>query len=123
MDNQLVCFEKWGGGYPINTQFEENVFVVEPGQRATFNFGKAKQVSWIDNLFIGDIELIKESSEVSNQNGIVRPVSPDKIAICGTKEELKAFKKFLKSKGNPQQKRGITIEWVVSPLNPVRKTK
>ncbi len=123
MDTRLLEFDKWGGAYPINTQLKDNVFVVEAGQRGTFDFGQAKRVVLEDNSFYGDIDQIKDSAEVTNKNSVSQAAVPKAIPIRGTKEELKAFKQFLKTKGNPQEKRGITIEWVELPSTATAKTE
>lgn len=111
MDNRLVVFDKWGRAYPVNTHLKENIFVVEPGQRGTFDFGLAKKVLWTDNFFYGDVDPINDTPELTNRNSVTQATVPSEVVMRGTESELDAFKRFLKSKGNPHEKRGVIIKW------------
>jgi hypothetical protein len=112
MDTDLIEFGEWGGKAPVNTLIRENVFVVAPGQKGTFSIGNAKKVTIQENHFHGEITPLTSKGQLKAMDNVFHSKSPEKVAIRGTAEQLATFRDFLKKKGNPHEKQGITIDWI-----------
>lgn len=116
IDTNLLHFGTWGGKSAVNTRIRENIFLLKPGQRGTFAFHKtARQTLLENNTFIGNVTPLKPFPHVTTKNNRFSKKAPDEVVIEGSKDELKTFRRFLATKGNPQDKSGVEIRWV--PLN------
>lgn len=61
-DLPMLLFTEWNGGKARGTRFTNNLFVVDKGGRATYQFGPSAENSFEDNLFIGRHEGLPEGA-------------------------------------------------------------
>lgn len=112
MDTDLIQFGTWGGKAPVNTLIRENVFVLHPGQKGSFSFDSAKNVRIEENRLYGEIQPLTDKGQVKVRDNFFQRETPERVEMRGSAEDLATFQDFLKKKGNPQEKHGITIDWI-----------
>lgn len=64
-DLPMLLFTEWDGGKAADTRFTNNLFVVEDGGRATYQFGSSSGNVFENNLFCGKHEGLPQDVKVS----------------------------------------------------------
>ena len=112
MDSRIIGLDNWGGHYPIDTEFNNNIVWAQSGHNIEHDMTHARDISYSDNQFIGNVAAIPEGQEVKAKgNTYQQNKEKVKVELTGTKQELEQFKQFLKAKGNPHEQAGMEIIW------------
>ena len=98
-----------GGG---NTLIRENVFILAPCQKSSFSFDTAINVRIEENRLYGEIQPLTDKGQVKVRGNIFQLEKPERAEMRGSAEDLATFQDSLKKKGNPQEKHGITVDWI-----------
>jgi hypothetical protein len=75
----LIAYNEWNGGVTKNTRFSNNLFLVEEGGRATYQFEPSKGNIFENNIFAGDHEGLPKgvsTSPAPKFSGVVNAPSP-----------------------------------------------
>jgi hypothetical protein len=72
----LLSFNEWDGGNPKDTNFSNNLFIVEEGGLATFKFGPSSGNVFENNLFCGRHEGLPAGVTLSPTPKFVGPLKP-----------------------------------------------
>ena len=72
----MLLFNEWEGGKPHETNFSNNLFIVENGGRASYNFGPSSGNVFQNNLFAGRHEGLPEGVAVAPAPPLVGPLNP-----------------------------------------------
>ncbi len=75
-DLPMMLFGEWNGGKPKDSRFTNNLFIVEPGGRATYKFGPSSGNVFEHNLFAGNHEGLPAGVEVSAMPSFAGTLSP-----------------------------------------------
>jgi hypothetical protein len=72
----MLLFTEWDGGKALDSNFSNNLFIVEKGGRASYNFGKSSGNVFQNNLFAGRHEGLPKGVAVAPAPALVGPLSP-----------------------------------------------
>jgi hypothetical protein len=72
----MLLFTEWDGGKAKDTNFSNNLFIVENGGRATYNFGSSSGNVFENNLFAGHHEGLPKGVAVAPAPALVGPLNP-----------------------------------------------
>ncbi len=103
IDKTIIKMDNWGGPWPENTYFANNIFYVE--DKARYIWGKSQNHIFENNLFFGTHRRAPEDN-YSIQTAPMFASSSNKKAMPG----FKSLKKFMLKKGSPCIKAGKLIK-------------
>lgn len=75
-DLPLLLFKEWNGGRTEDSRFSNNLFIVEKGGRATYQYGRSTGSVFESNLFCGRHEDIPKGTSLSPTPKLAAPVNP-----------------------------------------------
>jgi hypothetical protein len=73
----MLLFTEWDGGKAKDTNFSNNLFLVEDGGRASYNFGPSSGNVFENNLFAGRHEGLPKGVAVEPAPALIGPLSPE----------------------------------------------
>ena len=101
IDRTIIEMDNWGGTWPENTFFANNIFYVS--EKANFQFKKDEGTKFTNNCFFGKIEDLP-----NDPNAIFS--DPKFLDVNATGEGFAILKNFMLTKGSPCVNAGIIIE-------------
>ncbi len=75
-DLPMMLFTEWNGGKAIDSRFTNNLFIVEEGGRATYEFGPSSGNAFEHNLFMGKHEGLPAGVEITPALEFAGPLKP-----------------------------------------------
>ncbi len=72
----MLLFTEWDGGKAQDTNFSNNLFIVENGGRASYDFGTSSGNVFQNNVFAGRHEGLPQGVDVTPVPALVRAMSP-----------------------------------------------
>ncbi|TWT82360.1 hypothetical protein CA13_38220 [Planctomycetes bacterium CA13] len=93
IDRTIVKMDNWGGTWPEDTLFANNIFYVE--DEASFQFGEDQKTMFKNNVFYGKIRHEPGGTQAKNQDPMFQRLP------SGTGGSFPALKAFMLQKGSP----------------------
>ena len=100
-DRTIVAMDNWGGPWPENTFFANNIFFVE--EKADFDFKGDKNTTFKSNCFFGKIEYLPNDPAAIFED-------PQFINASARGAGFDILKNFMLTKSSPLISKGILIE-------------
>jgi len=100
IDRTLVEMDNWGGPWPTDTWFANNIFMVEGKSR--FFWGEAEKTLFTNNCFNGDINNLPEDAKSIYEN-------PGFVNDQARGDGFEVLKNFMLKKDSPLLKKGVII--------------
>ena len=100
-DRTIVLMDNWGGPWPENTLFANNIFFVE--EKADFYFEGDKGTRFTNNCYYGDFENLKEDPAAVFED-------PQFMNVSARGEGFEVLKNFMLQKTSPCKDAGVDIK-------------
>ncbi len=100
-DRTIVEMDNWGGPWPENTLFANNIFFVEG--KADFFFKDDKNTTFSNNCFYGDFENLPKDAAVIFEN-------PEFVNHAARGNGFEILKNFMLKKSSPLIGKGLSIK-------------
>jgi len=100
-DQTIIEMDNWGGPWPENTFFANNIFYVE--ETADFHFEGDLRTQFTNNCFFGDFENIPEDPQAIFKN-------PQFVDATARGEGFELLEKFMLERTSPCKDAGINLE-------------
>ena len=75
-DLPLLLFKEWNGGRTEDSRFSNNLFIVEEGGRATYEYGRSTGNIFENNLFCGRHEGLPKGTSIAPNPKLAASVAP-----------------------------------------------
>ncbi len=100
-DRTIVKMDNWGGPWPENTLFANNIFYVE--EKADFHFKEDRNTKFSNNCFYGKFENMPEDPAAIFED-------PEFMNVAARGDGFEVLRNFMLQKSTPCLGKGISVE-------------